>query len=427
MNVNFPSILLISFITFMVSGPLEAGTCTGVPQPGDIFREYHMVGGGANGSDQTWKNNHVFISHHTGEGSTPGDRLLENIDLTGAVGAEFVAIHWGGHVGSANRRVVINHYPAVNLPLIKHTPSMPECFFSQQCQVACEIPLAYLRQGENAFRLEVDNQICHSFDWGWFWTNQVILRIYYDADEVDHPVGSIAAPLSGEVLSDRPEVTCRTESEDVERIEFVGRYYDYSWEGSGDYYTWHWIHWMDDTRMQRHIGTAWGENRSVVWENEWIPDQKRIQIAARITDRRGLTYMTEAVSNVELQREDRIVRIYPASNVPEAFGTQTGTSECQIVIPDNLENALEAKLVMSTFSGGKPDRAVYLNGKLLKQGGWGVWHRLDICEEAVPVGMLKQGVNDFQIRADLPGEHAFEVNWPGPALIVAYGAGSDPR
>ncbi|MBD3374760.1 hypothetical protein GF406_06995 [candidate division KSB1 bacterium] len=399
---------------------LGSGFAHANPQPGDVFREYHIVGGGSNGSDEKWMDNHVFISHHTGERSTKGDRHFENIDLNHVIKAEFVASYWGGHVGSENKRVVFNDFPGINLPSIKNTPSMPECFFSQQCHAACEIPLDYLRQGRNAFRLEVDNQICYSFNWGWFWTNQVILRIYYDPLAVDHPMGTIVRPDSGAVLSDHPEIGCRVTSGPVKRIEFVGKYYDYSLEGSGDYYTWHWIHWMDNPDMHGHIGTAENEERSVIWENQWVPDQKWIRIAARIVDTNDMIYMTAPVKDIEIKRADRSVKMYPASFVPEAFATQTGSAECKIVIPDALNHATSAKLVVTTFSGGKPDRKVYLNGQPLREGGWGTWHRLAICEEPVPLALLNSGINTFEIRANMPGEHAFEVNWPGPAIFIEY-------
>jgi len=50
----------------------------------------------------------------------------------------------------------------------------------------------------------------------------------------------------------------------------------------------------------------------------------------------------------------------------------------------------------------------------------GTWHRLAICEETVPLDLLKTGINDFEIRANMSGEHAFEVNWPGPAIFIEY-------
>ncbi len=52
-------------------------TLSAAPQPGDVFKEYHITGGGPNGSDEKWMDNHVFISHHTGERSTPGEHAFE--------------------------------------------------------------------------------------------------------------------------------------------------------------------------------------------------------------------------------------------------------------------------------------------------------------------------------------------------------------
>lgn len=415
-RIRLLCIIIILAIGFSITGQLYAN-----PRPGDVFREYHLVGGGSNGKeDAEWMDTFVFIAHHTGEKSTPGNRKFKNIDLKHATKAEFVASYWGGHIGSANKRVIFNENPAVKLPLIKNTSNRPVCYFFQQCQAACEIPLDYLKQGTNEFRLEVDNQVCHSFNWGWFWTNQAVLRIYYDSANVDNPEGKIESPQPNSTISDLSKVACTIESGDAERVEFIGNYKDFSWGGTGEFDTWHGIFWMQDTEMQRNIGNASGLYPYLNWNNRWIPDQEGIKIAARIIGKSGLIFMTEAVEDITLDHGDRTVRMYPASDVPEAFATQTKSKQCNIYIPDELDKAFLAKVVVSTFSGGTPDREVYINGKAVRKGGWGDWHKLAFCEEYVPVDMLKQGVNTFEIRANYPKEHAFEINWPGPVLFVEY-------
>ncbi|MGK7393248.1 MAG: hypothetical protein ACNS62_01705 [Candidatus Cyclobacteriaceae bacterium M3_2C_046] len=410
-------LLIFTFIfCFLTLNPVLAN-----PQPGDVFREYHLTGGGSNGNeDEAWADEFVFISHHTGERSTVGARTIKGIDLKNAIKAEFIASHWGGHIGSENKRVVFNDNPGVNLPLIKNTPNQPECYFSQQCQAACEIPLDYLKQGDNNFRLEVDNQICYSFDWGWFWTNQVVLRVYYDPEKVEHPYGKIVSPRSNAILVPFSKVECEIEKGNIAKVEFIGHYNDFSWEGSGEFKTWHGIFWMKDTNLQKHIGTANGLYPYVNWDFRWIPDQENVKIAARLVDKSGLIYMTDPVENLKLSHGDRVVKMYPASNVPEAFATQTDSAICTINIPDDLKDAFLAQIVLSTFSGGTPDREVYLNDVPITRGGWGRWHRLAFCQEYVPLKVLKQGDNEFKIKANMPGEHAFEVNWPGPVLLIEY-------
>ncbi len=391
------------------------------PQPGDVFKEYNIVEGGGNGvADMEWADEFVFISHHTGERSTKGWRSFKGIDLEHAVKAEFVAGYWGGHIGSSNRRVVFNDNPGVALPLIKNTPTRPECYFSQQCRAACEIPLDYLKQGENKFRLEVDDQICYSFNWGWFWTNQVVLRVYYDAAQVEHPYGKIIEPQPNSTITGYAKIACDIERGDVAYVEFIGKYRDFSWGGSGEFNTWHGIFWMKDTTLQKHIGTAQGLFPDTHWDNRWIPDQEDMKIAARLVDKSGMIYMTEAVDNITLAHQDRVTKMYTASDVPENFATQTDSAMCTITIPDDLSKGFIAKLVLSTFSGGPSDREVYINDVPVVKGGWGNWHRLAFCEESIPIKLLKQGDNEIKIKADMPGEHAFEVNWPGPVIFVEF-------
>lgn len=400
---------------------LNAMSVNAEPQHGDVFREYHLTEGGSNGvKDMAWADEFVFISHHTGERSTQGNRCFEHIDLTHAIKAEFVASYWGGHIGSSKRRVVFNDFPGVELPLIKNTPTMPECYFSQQCQAACEIPLDYLKDGENDFRLEVDNQICYSFNWGWFWTNQVVLRIYYDASKVEYPYGKIIEPLSNSTITGFSRFDCKIESGNPEKVEYIGKYKDFSWGGSGEFNTWHGIFYMKDTDLQKHIGTASGLFPHLHWDNRWIPDQEDIKISARLIDKSGFIYMTDAIENITLAHQDRVMKMYTANDVPENFATQTDSAMCTIDIPDDLSKAFIAKIVLSTFSGGPVDREVYMNNIPIVKGGWGLWHRLAFCEEYIPLKVLKQGKNEFKIKANYPGEHAFEVNWPGPVIFIEY-------
>jgi len=392
-----------------------------MPKPGDVFREYHIVGGGSNGIDSlSWQDDFAFTSHHTGEISTKGNRTFKGIDIEHATKVEFIASHWGGHIGSENRRVIMNDNPAIPLPLIVNTPNSPECYFSQQCQAAAEIPLEYMKQGENKFRLEVGNQICYSFNWGWFWTNQIVLRVYYDPSKVEHPYGEIKIPLDNAVINNYGKITCDIQQGNVERVEVLGKYKDFSWGGSGEFNTWHGTFFMTNTNLQHHIGTAPGRYPDVYWDCRWIPDQSDVKIAARLIDKSGMIYMTEAVENITIVHGSREVKMYTSNNVPENFATQVDSSVCTIHVPDNLDNAFAAKLVVSTFSGGTPDREVHINNVPVVKGGWGVWHRVAFCEEYIPVDILKTGSNEFKIKANYRGEHAFEVNWPGPVLFIEY-------
>lgn len=418
---SFDANAIRCFVLCVCWCPITVLTVWAAPEPGDVFREYHLTGGGSNGEPgEGWKDEFVFIAHHTGERSTVGNRELHGIDLEHAIRAEMVVSHWGGHIGSENRRVIVNEHPSVALPLIQNTPTCPECYFSQQCAAACEIPLAYLKQGTNHFRMEVGDQICYSFDWGWFWVNQVVLRVYYDANQVEHPTASMRLPKSGDTLTNFSKMECEITRGEVERVEFIGKYRDFSWDGSGEFHTWHGIFWMKDPELQRNIGSATGMFPYTTWNNRWIPDQEGIEVAARIIDASGMIFMTESVENLTLNHGERRVKMYASDDVPECFGVQTGTMSCTIDIPDDLSNAFMAKLVLSTFSGGTKDREVYLNDTLLISGGWGRWHRLDFCEEYLPVSMLKPGRNTITFKADYPGEHAFEVNWPGPVLLIEF-------
>jgi hypothetical protein len=204
-------------------------------------------------------------------------------------------------------------------------------------------------------------------------------------------------------------------------VEFVGRYKDYSRGGSGEFEDWQYIYWKTDDNISHHIGTAQGAERSVMWENAWIPEQKGVSIAARVRDQDGMYYMTAAVEDIRLTHGHTIVRMYPAADVPESFAQQVGRKACKIAVADPQDEALDARILVSTFSGGHDNRAVYLNGtKIEHPGNWGIWHQVDICDASVPTQAIRQGDNTFELSANEGGQHAFEINWPGPVLFVSY-------
>ena len=60
-----------------------------------------------------------------------------------------------------------------------------------------------------------------------------------------------------------------------------------------------------------------------VWNTEWIPDQTEpLQIAARIVDDTGLTYLTPAVTCLRLKRPEFSVELCKPINVPSNWVTR---------------------------------------------------------------------------------------------------------
>ena len=90
---------------------------------------------------------------------------------------------------------------------------------------------------------------------------------------------------------------------------------------------------------------------------------------------------------------------------------------CKIDVPDDLSNAADARLILSTWSADHAEE-IGLNDKMLVER-IGVVHNYSYDAIPVPVEIIKQGANTFHIFSSTE-HHAAEVNWPGPVLIVEY-------
>jgi hypothetical protein len=201
----------------------------------------------------------------------------------------------------------------------------------------------------------------------------------------------------------------------INKVEFIGKYEDFNYEGDGVWRQWHYV--TQRGELRRHIGTAMAEPYAVTWDNTWVPDQTEpVEIAARITDLDGYVYITQPVK-VAMKREGRSVRMYKASNVPELFAVRVGRKkECTIAV-ETTANARAARLLMHTWSAEHGDE-IGLNGtKLVDRVG--LVHNYSFDTLPVPVRLVRQGDNTFHIFSNTK-EHALEVNWPGPVLLVEY-------
>jgi len=396
------------------------------PLPGDVFREYHMIKGGSGGDPEKAYADKNLVYVVAADGYTTGTRTFENIDAQNATKAEIVLMYWGGHVGSSNRRMWFNESSAMPLPIPENTPGNPLCEVYHLANATIEIPLQNLKNGNNDFKMAVDECIeeCKG-PWGWFWVRQAILRVYYNPDKVAHPAGSISLPEAGSLIVPNQPVTVQTVGDNIKRIEVIGKYRDYSWDGTGQFDTWHGAYWLEELEMSFHVGKLSGDNRTLEWNNRWIPDQDDIKLAARIEDENGMIYFTEPVQNLSLTHLDKIVKLYHP-NSPRSIAVWHGqTLSYKFTINDDMP-VLAAQLVGGTFSGQGDDRSVKFNGTAItgeagkNEAVWGNHNTTGMIAHPIKAQAVKKGTNTLSIYANQPGHHPFEWHWPGPGILVEY-------
>jgi hypothetical protein len=251
--------------------------------------------------------------------------------------------------------------------------------------------------------------------------------VYYGSTK-PHPRGQILFPPTGATLSASPTISAQASSSNstISHVHFVGLYHDYDWDGNGIFREWQYQYGTPRKPCglyERHMGTdssGSGGVYSVLWNNEWIPDQSEpMSICAYIKDGDGICYVTPAVEDIKLERPGYSVKMY---NTPWNADVRTGSGmSTNIQVSENPSTAASAKLVISTWSAleSGTQTSIKLNGTVIAEN-FGASHNYSLDIFDVPLKALKEGANTFTIYSGHAG-HAAEVNWPGPAILVASG------
>jgi hypothetical protein len=349
-----------------------------------------------------------------------------NLDLAGATRAELSVEYWGGHIGTAGQRFRVNDHSWIDLPTPSGTPTEPQRYYRTLLgNNAAAIPLNQLRDGENIFKFTAGRQVAFFNDWAFYWIYDFTTRIYYDSTTKPHPVGEVIVPQPGATFSDllRLEVRPSSPNGDIVRVEFIGEYDDFDWDGDGV-----WREWQYSTHhgvLRHHLGTVTSAPWRVKADLRWLPDQAQaIRVRARITDATGLTYLSPPVDNIVQRREHRGVRLIKCDVVPEKWHSRAGKESPAgsfVLTEADMAGATFARLVLSTWSGDVEDTSVHelrLNGERLASR-FGEFHNYDHDAIEVPLDGLKVGRNELTLFSTFMG-HMFEINWPGPVLLIEY-------
>ncbi len=405
---------------------LLSGLAFAQPQPGDVFREhvYRLPNRSFSELDPTSKRRED-PNFGMAKKAIQVEQPLE-IDLDGATRAELSVEYWGGHIGTTEQKFRLNGSEWIYLPQPVGTKGEAQCYHRTLLgNNAVDIPLDALKDGMNAFVFAAGPQTCYNFDWGFYWIYSFTVRLYYD-EAAPHPNGRLLIQ-AGDTLNELPVLMAEADpsGSPIRQVDFIGYYDDFDWDGDGVREEWQYV--TDQGVMMRNIGVATAAPFQVRWNTSWIPDQTRpVKLALKLTDQTGLSYMTPAVENVIFFRPDWAVKMYLPADLPERFSARNGSSKSvSIAVGDDLEHARTARLIMSSWSARTNDGSrheVLINGHKLADN-FGKFHDHSFDELNVPLEWLKQGENEISVSSDFKG-HALEINWPGPALLIAYAKGA---
>jgi hypothetical protein len=396
------------------------------PVPGDVFREYrwfHEKGDAGQAIRVGGKQG----QYHPDRGSAH-DYINApftwpfTIDLDEAIKAEIVLEKVLCHDGTTGLAIRINDSDWFYVPEAAHIPA-PQAMYQHHTYPVVRVPVSVFKLGAgNRFRLRVDPK--HPWNWPQNLINGVHVRIYYDPKIKTHPTGTITSLQAGETLGDTVELTVNTQSpnSNISQVDYVGLYKDVNLEGDGVYRQWHYLYFHG--RLIHHIGSATEAPFTVQWNTTWIPDQTEMMcISARITDSTGLTYQTEAVNGLSLQRTSRSVELCQPYDIPKKWVTRSGEKSEYFDVQGNLQQAQAAQLVWSSWSPGYM-RGIYINGvQVFDREGPNYqtyYHRVNLND----LNAFRAGRNKLTTgkTPKINGRmvHGMEVNWPGIMVLIQY-------
>jgi hypothetical protein len=389
------------------------------PGPGNVYREYVY------GTMLTFYEKEVVFK----------EAVLKIDDLDKAVRAELSSIHFSGHCNTGPKSFTVNGNDSILLAVPQGTKEHPDTYFAFLAgNNAVPVPLDQVKEGDNTFIFTDGGCIGKCCGWPAYEIHRFVVRIYYDPSK-SHPTGKINNLKDNGQLTDHATISASAAPTDgnsrIERVDFIGYYGDYPFDGAGPFKKWHYPYPLGRTKDDRpkmiawcvygepnHIGTATEAPYRATWNNQWVPDQARIAIMARIVDSNGIYYMTEAVGNLTLEHKDTEVKLFAIKpeDLPTqfwAFPSVRGKKIGKVFIDDPLGNAKEAQLVANIAQYG----IILLNGQEVHYQQPKMPRN---PRTSLPLDKIKQGENTIEVSGKTTKEH-LHTCWPGPAVKVAFG------
>lgn len=391
------------------------------PLPGDVFREYTWHDNGRwqriTGPDATMAGAKEFLPNKV--------NAIELTDLEGATRLEVQLELLQSHSGTIGQSIRLNGGKWIPIGLPAEIPGKagsregpPDAWLTMLHRFV-EVPLAEVKPGANAFEF---TSKAGPTGLGSRWPQSIvygaIFRVYYGAGK-PAPHGRVVVPTGVPGRFGTIELTVEPQpaaGRSIRRVDFLARYRGYDWRGEGVLTGWHYQTLFGELR--RHAGTALAAPWKTAWDIRGVAGQDEpVQVAARISDDRGLCRITEPVT-LEKFKGLPNTKLFVAHAVPPTWQTRAGRRQgCKITLPDDLSGLREAKIILASWNGDQAGTIGINDTVLVKNIGFN--HDLSYDEINVPISALKPGENEFFTTSDTV-HHGIEVLWPGVVLVARF-------
>ncbi len=328
---------------------------------------------------------------------------------------------WGGHPGTANKRVTVNGRSTYELPEVGTVDH--HCTYTYP---DISLKILDLVNGYNAFQFACDTGTTF---WGHFLIDNVALKAELKREHsllkkrgLDKFTATVIAEkndLNEEVISlrlDYPE----SSSKMIKRVDYRGFYYGYDENGNCKSRDWHGF--TKSKNPVAIIGSSDTPPFRVGWDVSMIPSQDEMAVQAEIVfkDEPKVVFKTPELNGLSTPNCDNsLVSIYQSHDLPIPFWSRDNRfKECTIQVDVNPEQVEYAELHVVIWDGGKGDvkEPFTLNGHPLPVAGDG--HH-DLLYRVIPIQpeILQKGLNTIGLLSDTK-HHGIEVLLPGPALVI---------
>jgi hypothetical protein len=349
-------------------------------------------------------------------------------DLFQLTAAEFYCEVWGGHPGTASKRITLNGRSTYFLPRVGTEEGHCTYFYP-----SVPLKITDLVNGYDAVQFAVDQGTTF---WGHMLVDNAALRVALaqgHPDLVKLGLGRFTATVETEPLAGqegyRLRLDCTAEAAAaVERVDFQGWYYGYDENGNLQRQDWHGF-----TKSRQPV--AWlgsvspvaGGNRdlpALAWDTTMLPSQKDVAVraAVRLKADPNLVFLTATATGLEIpERPAARVVLFAPHDLPDHFWSRAGQRKtCHLDLdldPARIEK-VEFHIVTWTGGAGTVKEYFTLNGTAYPVAE-GSRHELVYSRLPIEPKSLRRGLNRIELLSDTE-HHGIEVIYPGPALMVRY-------